>query len=65
MPSTVVHTFYYNNDTQVLKVIFQSGAAYEYYAVPEEVYLLFAKAKSKGTFLNQFIKGNYEFEKID
>jgi hypothetical protein len=64
MPSTVVHTFHYNIDSLVLTVIFQSGAVYEYYDVPEDVYLLFTKARSKGTFLNQHIKGNYAFEKV-
>ncbi|MFA6060326.1 MAG: KTSC domain-containing protein [Taibaiella sp.] len=65
MPSSVIITAHYNKDTQVLKVIFRSGAVYEYYGVPEEVYLFYMKAKSKGTFLNKFIKGNFEFEKVE
>jgi hypothetical protein len=64
MPSSVIITAHYDKDTQVLKVIFRSGAVYEYYDVPEEVYLLYMKARSKGTFLNKFIKGNFEFEKV-
>lgn len=65
MPSSVIVTAHYDKDTQVLKVIFRSGAVYEYYGVPEEVYLMYMKAKSKGTFLNKFIKGNFEFEKVN
>ena len=64
MPSSVILTAHYDKDAQILKVIFRSGAVYHYYEVPEEVYLLYSKAKSKGTFLNNFIKGNFEFEKI-
>jgi lysyl-tRNA synthetase class 2 len=64
MPSSVIATTHYNKDSQVLKVIFRSGAVYLYYEVPEEIYLLYMKARSKGTFLNQFIKGNFEFEKV-
>lgn len=64
MPSSVIATVHYDKASQVLKVIFRSGAVYQYYEVPEEVYLLYMKARSKGTFLNKFIKGNFEFEKI-
>jgi hypothetical protein len=64
MPSSVIITAQYDKDTQVLKVIFRSGAVYLYYDVPEEIYLFYRKAKSKGTFLNKFIKGNFEFEKV-
>ena len=64
MPSSVIITAHYDKDTQVLKIIFRSGAVYEYYDVPKEVYLFYMKARSKGTFLNKFIKGNFEFEKV-
>lgn len=64
MPSSVIATAHYDKDSQVLKVIFRSGAVYLYYDVPEEVYLLYMKARSKGIFLNKFIKGNFEFEKV-
>lgn len=65
MPSTVIHTVYYNKEEQVLKVVFQSGAVYLYRDVPDEVYLLLMKARSKGTFLNRFIKENYVFERME
>jgi hypothetical protein len=65
MPSSVIITAHYDKDTRVLKIIFRSGVVYQYYDVPEEVYLSYMKAKSKGTFLNKSIKGNFEFEKVE
>jgi len=37
---------------------------YDYKNVPEEVYLAMKSSFSKGSFLNQHIKGKYEFEKV-
>lgn len=65
MPSTVVDSFYYDMDSLVLRVTFRSGAIYLYHDVPEDIYLEFKQAKSKGTYLNQFIKGNFEFERVN
>lgn len=65
MPSTVIDTTYYDKDAETLKVVFRSGAVYVYYAVPDEEYVRFMKAGSKGTYLNQFIKGHYEFERVE
>lgn len=38
---------------------------YDYKDVPEETYQVMKKATSKGTYLNKYIKGNFEFEKVD
>ena len=65
MPSSVVSKFYYDQSRSVLRVIFVSGLVYEYLQVPEEVYLAMKEALSKGTFLNEHIKKNYEFKKIE
>ena len=55
----------YNKDRQVLRVRFVSGLIYEYKKVPEKIYRAMKSSGSKGTFLNQYIKGHYEFEKVD
>lgn len=64
MPSSVVAKYDYNPQTSVLRVIYVSGAVYDYLNVPEEVYEAMKKYTSKGTYLNKFIKPNYEFNKV-
>ncbi|KAA5532136.1 KTSC domain-containing protein [Taibaiella lutea] len=65
MPSTVIEYISYDAATQVLKVHFLSGAVYAYNDVPENIYEAFKKYKSKGTFLNKYIKDKYDFERIN
>lgn len=64
MPSSVVAAIKYNAQSSSLRVIYVSGMVHDYKNVPEEVYLAMKTSASKGTFLNQYIKGKYEFEKV-
>ena len=64
MPSTVIADIKYNEETCALRIRFVSGIVYEYQKVPLDVYQEMRKAFSKGIFLNQYIKGNYDFKKI-
>ena len=64
MPSTVIESFYYDQGSQTLRVNFLSGNVYDYHKVPEKVFLKMKGYKSKGTFLNRFVKGNYEYTKV-
>lgn len=64
MPSTVVAFMRYNPDTATLRVFFVSGMVYDYKNVPEEEYIRMKTSGSKGTYLNKYIKGKYEFEKV-
>lgn len=64
MPSSVIAAMHYDAAKAVLRIIFVSGMVYDYQNVPEEVYLAMKSAFSKGTFLNQHIKGNYRFKKV-
>jgi len=64
MPSSVVAAIKYNANSWRLRVIYVSGMVYDYKNVPEEVYLAMKSSFSKGSFLNQHIKGKYEFEKV-
>ena len=52
----------YSEDTKTLLVEFKNGKGAFYSDVPREVYEEFIKAPSLGSFLNQYIKGKYEFE---
>ncbi len=63
MPSSVVAAIRYDTSSSTLRVVYVSGAVYDYKNVPEKVYNEMKKASSKGEFLNKEIKPNYEFEK--
>ncbi len=64
MPSSVIAGMSYNVATSTLRVTFVSGRVYEYKKVPEHIYQDMKRSDSKGTYLNQHIKGNYDFKKI-
>ena len=65
MPSTVVAHFRYDPVKLVLTVQFVSGLVYEYLDVPENVYEELRISRSKGIYLNKYIKGNFEYKKIN
>jgi hypothetical protein len=64
MPSSVVRKFTYDPTSLTLRIYFVSGKVYDYKEVPEDVYLKMKNYKSKGQYLNFFVKPNYEFEEI-
>ena len=47
-----------------LYVLFHSGGLYEYYNVPESVYLGLMMADSHGKFLASQVKGIYPYRRI-
>lgn len=59
--SSNIKSIGYGEGTLVIEYL--SGAQYEYYDVPQEVYDELVKAESKGRFVNQNIKGKYKFQK--
>lgn len=64
MPSSVVSAILYYPDTFTLRIVFVSGMVYDYERVPEKVYKKMKAATSKGAFLNDHIKGTYDFKKV-
>ncbi|WP_316931367.1 KTSC domain-containing protein [Chryseobacterium sp. P1-3] len=64
MPSSVVNRFIYFPDTEILRIIYQSGAVYDYFKVPQTIIEKFSAAKSKGQFLNKVIKPRFKYTKI-
>ena len=54
----------YNAEKEDLFVEYLSGALYRYKKVPKEVYDQLLESDSKGKFINTYIKGKYEYEKI-
>lgn len=65
MPSTVIRTMTYDEETNTLRIEFVSGMIYDHKHVPPETYQSMKNSGSKGIYFNQYIKGNYEFEKVN
>lgn len=62
--SSNVEAIGYDPELSELHVRFlKLGSLYIYHGVPEGVFEDFLNAPSKGTFLNTYIKGNYDFRK--
>ncbi|MCT2407272.1 KTSC domain-containing protein [Chryseobacterium antibioticum] len=64
MPSSVVYSYIYFPETEILRIIYQSGAVYDYLKVPLSISEKFREARSKGQFLNNVIKRRYRFIKV-
>lgn len=65
MPSSVVNHFIYFPETEILRIVYQSGAVYDYLKVPQEILEKFKTAQSKGRFLNKVIKPRFKYKKIE
>lgn len=55
----------YDAPTAILEVEFTSGDIYQYFDVPEYLYQQFMQAASMGEFLNENIRYNYRYQKIN
>lgn len=64
MPSSVIDSMEYLPKEHVLRVTFLSGSVYDYHDVPESTFGRMRRARSKGTFLNKYIKGHFDFTKV-
>ena len=47
-----------------LRIRFNDGSEYDYYGVPQNVFEDFLKSDSKGKFLHQNIKGQFQYAKL-
>lgn len=54
----------YDEETQTLEIEFRSGAIYEYYNVPQNIYDGLMSASSYGKYFNQNIRDNYQYSKV-
>jgi hypothetical protein len=62
--SSVLSEVGYDASCRTLEILFQSGAIYHYYFVPEEVHRDLMSAASLGTYFNKEIKRVYEHRRI-
>lgn len=55
----------YSEDTKTLIITYTTGKRYEYEGVPESVVTDMTKAESVGQYINQHIKGKYNYKLIN
>lgn len=65
MPSAVVSSFTYDAERKTLRIVFVTGMVYEYKDVPEKIFHAMKSSFSKGIYFNQYVKGEYEFERVN
>lgn len=54
----------YEKDAELLGVVFKSGDIHHYRDVPHNIYMSFMTAPSFETFFNEYVKDQFEFERI-
>lgn len=64
MPSNVISQYEYFAEIETLRIFFNSGSVYDYLRVPPEIFEEFRAYFGKGVYLNKFIKGKFEFRKV-
>ncbi len=63
--STDINSIGYDPQSAILEVEFHSGGIYRYFDVPSYLHEAFMDASSYGKFLNENIKYNYRYQKIN
>lgn len=54
----------YDLTSRTLEVLFNTGAVYQYFDVPQQIYNELMQASSKGGFINSNVKGHYRYARI-
>ncbi len=62
--SSNISSIGYDAGTDTLEVEFLSGAIYQYYNIPQNMYDQLMQAGSKGRFLNTYIKNAYPYSRV-
>ena len=62
--SSNVESVGYDEDSSTLQVEFKNGGVYQYFDVPEDVYIQLRDASSVGEYLAAAIKGSYRYSKV-
>lgn len=60
--STALNGFGYDDARRYLEVSFKHGKTYVYLNVPPAIFARMQTAESKGQFVTDFVKGNFEFQ---
>ncbi|WP_342332860.1 KTSC domain-containing protein [Pedobacter sp. FW305-3-2-15-E-R2A2] len=64
MPSSVIKSFDYDQDSTALLITFVSGLKYRYANVPPEIFTMLKAAGSKGRYFNHHIRNKFKYRKI-
>jgi KTSC domain len=62
--SSNISSIGFDEGSNTLEIEFHSGAVYQYFDVPLNVYQGIMEAGSKGQYLAQHIKGYYRYTKV-
>lgn len=54
----------YDKVNNILEVEFHNNSVYQYYAVPESVFIELMNANSHGSYLARYVKGYYHYMRI-
>jgi hypothetical protein len=54
----------YDEEQQIMEIVFHDGRVYHYLEVPPERVLSLLRAESKGRFLNSDIKPNFRYRAV-
>lgn len=63
--SSHMATMGYEPNTQMLTIGFKNNTVYEYYKVPPNVWDELKAAESKGKYLAKYVKGVFEYKKVE
>jgi hypothetical protein len=63
MPSSVIRSYAYDEESRCLDVLFVSGLRYSYVNVPKQVAEELHAAASKGSFFNANIRDHYAYRR--
>jgi hypothetical protein len=62
--SSNIESWEYDSGRKILRVVFRSGAVYEYEGVPADVAEEGEDAPSAGAWLAELVKGRYEYRRV-
>ena len=62
--SSNVESIGYDADSSTLQVEFKNGSTYQYFDVPENIFIGLRDADSVGGYLAARIKGTYRYSKV-
>jgi KTSC domain len=62
--SSMIYAFGYDEQQQVLEVVFKRTGVYRYLNVPKEVYQQLLQADSKGSYMRDLIIDMYPTERV-
>ena len=58
-------TVSYDAKSKIMTVVFANGFAYEYTAVPKQVFEDLSAAKSRGRFFTANVRGKFDFHRVE